>query len=84
MHIFSRYFAENKALEYYTKQHAADNYCAGGPIGGAGDVVTECPAGTTTATTGSVTISQCQVAPGSYYDGSKVVTCTAGNYCPGR
>jgi hypothetical protein len=59
------------------------SYCAGGPIGGAGDATTKCPPGTNTATTGSITISQCLVPPGSYYDGKNVVTCTAGNYCPG-
>ena len=64
------------------KKHPSHNkllqvgsYCAGGPIGGAGDVATKCPAGSITAATGSVTISQCLVPPGSYYNGKDVVKC---------
>jgi len=65
------------------QHHAADNYCPGGPVGGAGNVVNKCPPGTATTSTGSSTISQCLVPPGSYYDGSKLVACTAGSYCTG-
>jgi hypothetical protein len=51
------------------------SYCAGGPVNGAGNIATKCPAGSTTVSTGSVTISQCIVPPGSYFDGKNVVSC---------
>jgi len=62
----------------------ADQYCPGGDIFGAGLSKLDCPAGSTTfGTTGNDVIADCVVPPGSYYDGSKVVLCTAGSYCTG-
>ena len=47
----------------------------GGPVNGAGNKLTQCPAGSATLSTGSSTINQCIVPAGSYYDGKNVVTC---------
>jgi hypothetical protein len=59
------------------------SYCPGGSVTGAGTTVTDCPAGSATASAGSSLFSQCIVQPGFYYDGSSVVQCAAGNYCTG-
>lgn len=61
-----------------------DKFCEGGPIGGAGNVATACPTGSTTkGATGSDEIGDCIVPPGSFFDGQNVVPCSVGFYCTG-